>query len=151
MAGARSSPGFVGAEISFGWEVATPNPTIVIPPDSQSNQRSITYETQPPLGSSTTRAGARVRISTVHPSFARAVAAAPAGQEDQQKSQVFVGKVIKARDGRYALLTDEQAGKGVYLDDQEKAKQFEGKNVKVTGVLEVARNLVHVTDIEPAA
>jgi hypothetical protein len=76
---------------------------------------------------------------------------APAGQEDQQKTQVFVGKVIKARDGRYALLTDEQAGKGVYLDDQEKAKQFEGKNVKVTGVLEIARNLVHVTDIEPAA
>ena len=54
------------------------------------------------------------------------------------------------RDGRYALLTDEQAGKGVYLDDQEKAKAFEGKNVKVTGVLEVAKNLVHVTDIQPA-
>jgi len=76
--------------------------------------------------------------------------APPAGQEDQQKSEVFVGKIIKARDGRYALLTDEQAGKGVYLDDQEKAKAFEGKNVKVTGVLEVAKNLVHVTDIQPA-
>jgi hypothetical protein len=76
--------------------------------------------------------------------------AAPAGQQDQQKTQVFVGKVIKAQDGRYALLTDEQAGKGVYLDDQEKAKPFEGKNVKVTGVLEVAKNLVHVSDIQPA-
>ena len=74
----------------------------------------------------------------------------PAGQEDQQKSQVFVGKVIKVSDGRYALLTDEKAGKGVYLDDQEKAKEFEGKNVKVTGVLEAAKNLVHVTDIQPA-
>ena len=75
---------------------------------------------------------------------------APTGQENQQKTQVFVGKIIKARDGRYALLTDEQAGKGVYLDDQEKAKPFEGKNVKVTGVLEVAKNLVHVTDIQLA-
>ena len=75
---------------------------------------------------------------------------APAGQEEQQKSQVFVGKVIKVSDGRYALLTDEKAGKGVYLDNQEKAKEFEGKNVKVTGVLEVAKNLVHVTDIQPA-
>jgi hypothetical protein len=74
----------------------------------------------------------------------------PAGQEDQQKVQVFVGKVIKARDGRYALLTNEQTGSGVYLDDQEKAKTFEGKNVKVTGVLEVAKNLVHVTDIQLA-
>ena len=72
------------------------------------------------------------------------------GQQDQQKSQVFVGKIIKVSDGRYALLTDEKAGKGVYLDDQDKAKQFEGKNVKVTGVLEAAKNLVHVTDIKPA-
>jgi hypothetical protein len=75
---------------------------------------------------------------------------APAGQEDPQKKQVFVGKVVKIQDGRFALVTDEQAGKGVYLDDQEKAKGFEGKNVKVTGVLEIAKNLVHVSDIQLA-
>ena len=75
---------------------------------------------------------------------------APTGQEDQQKTQVFVGKVVKVKDGRFALVTDEQAGKGVYLDDQEKAKGFEGKNVKVTGVLEIAKNLVHVSDIQLA-
>jgi hypothetical protein len=75
---------------------------------------------------------------------------APTGQEDQQKAQVFVGKVIKIKDGRFALVTDEQAGKGVYLDDQDKAKGFEGKNVKVTGVLEIAKNLVHVSDIQLA-
>jgi hypothetical protein len=74
----------------------------------------------------------------------------PAGQEDQQKTEVFVGKVVKAGDGRYALLTDERAGTGHYLDNQEKAKEFEGKNVKVTGVLEVAKNLVHVSDIQLA-
>lgn len=74
----------------------------------------------------------------------------PAGQEDQQKTQVFVGKVVKVKDGRFALVTDEQAGKGVYLDDQEKAKDFEGKNVKVTGVLEISKNLVHVSDIQLA-
>jgi hypothetical protein len=74
----------------------------------------------------------------------------PDTQHDQQKKQTFVGKIIKARNGQYALLTDETAGKGVLLDDQEKAKTFEGKNVKVTGVLEVAKNLIHVTDIEPA-
>jgi len=75
---------------------------------------------------------------------------APAGQEEQQKAQLFVGKVVKAKDGRFALLTDEQTGKGVYLDDQEKAKEFEGKNVKVTGVLEIGKNLVHVSDIQLA-
>jgi len=75
----------------------------------------------------------------------------PAAGQEQQKSQTFVGKVVKARNGQYALVTDEQAGKGVYLDDQDKAKEFEGKNVKVTGTLELAKNLVHVTNIEPAA
>jgi hypothetical protein len=57
---------------------------------------------------------------------------------------------VKARNGQYALLIDEQAGKGVFLDDQEKAKAFEGKNVKVTGVLDVDRNIVRVTDIQAA-
>jgi hypothetical protein len=75
---------------------------------------------------------------------------APSAQQDQQKSQTFVGKIVKAKNGQYALLTDEQAGKGAFLDDQEKAKQFEGKNVKVTGVLEAARALIHVSNIELA-
>jgi hypothetical protein len=74
----------------------------------------------------------------------------PSAQQDQQKSQTFVGKIVKAKNGQYALLTDEQAGKGAFLDDQEKAKAFEGKNVKVTGVLEAARALIHVSNIEPA-
>lgn len=74
----------------------------------------------------------------------------PNTQQNQQKTQTFVGKIIKAGNGQYALLTDEQAGKGAYLDDQEKAKQFEGKNVKVTGFLEEAKSLIHVTNIELA-
>jgi hypothetical protein len=74
----------------------------------------------------------------------------PTPQQDSQKTQTMVGKIVKIKTGQFALLTDEQAGKGVYLDDQEKAKQFEGKNVKVTGTLDVASNMVHVTGIEPA-
>jgi hypothetical protein len=74
---------------------------------------------------------------------------APQDQQNQQKSQTFVGKIVKATNGQYALLMDEQSGKGVLLDNQEKAQAFEGKKVKVTGVLEEAKNLVHVTNIEP--
>jgi hypothetical protein len=74
----------------------------------------------------------------------------PDAQQEQQKKQTFVGKIVKAKNGMYALVTDEQTGKGVYLDDQEKAQAFEGKSVKVTGVLEMAKNLVHVSDIQPA-
>ncbi|HEX4232160.1 MAG TPA: hypothetical protein VHZ07_26065 [Bryobacteraceae bacterium] len=78
---------------------------------------------------------------------AQSQAQAPA-QQDQQKSGTLVGKVIKAKNGQYALLTDEQAGKGVYLDDPDKVKPFEGKTVKVTGILDMAKNLFHVTDIQ---
>jgi hypothetical protein len=71
-------------------------------------------------------------------------------QQDQQKTQTFMGKIVKIDNGQFALLTDEQAGKGVFLDDQDKAKEFEGKNVKVTGVLDMAKKIVHVTNIELA-
>jgi hypothetical protein len=74
--------------------------------------------------------------------------AQPPAQQDQQKNGTLVGKIIKAKNGQYALLTDEQAGKGVYLDDQDKVKPFEGKTVKVTGFLDMAKNLFHVTDIQ---
>lgn len=74
----------------------------------------------------------------------------PKSAQDTQKTQVITGKIVKTRTGQFALLTDEQNGKGVYLDDQEKAKQFEGKTVKVTGILDVATNMVHVSNIELA-
>jgi len=37
------------------------------------------------------------------------------------------------------------------LDDQEKAKSFEGKDVKVTGTLDAQTNTIHVADTEPSA
>jgi hypothetical protein len=71
-------------------------------------------------------------------------------QQNQQKAETYVGQVIKAKNGQYALLMDQQQGKGYYLDDQDKAKQFEGKTVKVIGVLEASTGTIHVTDIMPA-
>ena len=35
-------------------------------------------------------------------------------------------------------------------DDQDKAKQFEGKDVKVEGTLDVATNTIRVSNILPA-
>ena len=71
-------------------------------------------------------------------------------EQQQQKVQTFTGQVVKARNGRYALLTDKAAGKGFYLDDQDKAKQFDGQNVKVTGELDIATNTIHISNIQPA-
>jgi hypothetical protein len=73
----------------------------------------------------------------------------PAQQQEQQKTEVFVGKIVKAENGQFALLIDEQNGRGAYVDDQQKASKFEGKNVKITGVL-LATHVIRVTDIELA-
>jgi hypothetical protein len=48
------------------------------------------------------------------------------------------------------LLVDKQKGSGFYLDNQDKAKPFEGRNVKVIGVLDASSSTIHVTDIVPA-
>ena len=71
-------------------------------------------------------------------------------QANQQKTRAFVGEVVKAKNGQYALLIDKHAGTGFYLDNQDQAKKFEGQNVKVIGTLDASRNLIHVSNIQPA-
>ncbi len=63
-------------------------------------------------------------------------------------NQVFSGE-ISQMDGKYVL--EDTASKATYqLDDQQKAKQYDGKKVKVTGSLDAATNTIHVSDIQPA-
>ncbi|HEV2495589.1 MAG TPA: DUF5818 domain-containing protein [Terriglobia bacterium] len=66
---------------------------------------------------------------------------------DQAQQQTFTGKIAKAH-GKYVLQNPDT--KTAYtLDDQDKAKQFEGQNVKVTGTLDAQSNMIHVSDIQP--
>jgi hypothetical protein len=74
-------------------------------------------------------------------------------QQDQQQSKTFQGKIVKLDNGKFALLTGQTPeGKmsGHFLDDQDGAKKYEGKQVTVTGTLEEASNMIHVTKIEEA-
>lgn len=65
---------------------------------------------------------------------------------DAAKDQAFTGRISQA-DGKYVLV--DEAQRATYqLDDQEKAKQFDGKAVKVTGSLDTATNTIHVANIE---
>jgi hypothetical protein len=72
-------------------------------------------------------------------------------QGDADRASVFTGKVMVAK-GQYVLyVLMDNASKVTYvLDDQEKAKPFKGKTVKVTGTLETASNTIHISNIEPA-
>jgi hypothetical protein len=66
-------------------------------------------------------------------------------QPDSPAAQTFTGTIVKDG-GRYILKA---SGTNVYeLDDQEQAKQYEGKQVKVAGTLDAAGNRLHVTSIE---
>lgn len=71
--------------------------------------------------------------------------AEPAAQEAE--SQSYVGQIAN-ENGTYTLKGDD--GKMYQLDDQEKAKSFDGKKVTVTGSLDEENMTIHVSEIEEA-
>jgi hypothetical protein len=69
----------------------------------------------------------------------------PQAQPQQPSIQFFVGTIIK--DGsKYVLKVSENVS--YPIDDQEKAKIYEGKQVKISGRLDGKTNLLHITSIE---
>ena len=81
-----------------------------------------------------------------------AISAAATGQDQTQhpqESKTFTGKIVQSSEGKFVL--QDTSGNSTYLlDDQEKAKAFNGKNVKVTGMLDADNNIIHVVDIQEA-
>jgi Protein of unknown function (DUF5818) len=78
---------------------------------------------------------------------------APAAQQSQDSpetstkaAKVFTGTITQDKDG-YVLKTGDQKYK---LDDQSKAKEYDGKHVKVQGTLDRASNVIRVDKIEEA-
>ena len=71
------------------------------------------------------------------------------GQYDAQKrpaAQTFAGMIVKSGE-KYVLTTSDISYE---LDDQERASQFEGKQVQVTGTLDRSSNMIQVRDIKAA-
>jgi len=68
-------------------------------------------------------------------------------QDSMQPSQgsSFTGTVVKAG-GKYVLKTTDA---NYQLDDQKKAKQFVGQQVKVSGTLDSSTSTIHISDISP--
>ncbi|HEX3321346.1 MAG TPA: DUF5818 domain-containing protein [Terriglobales bacterium] len=64
----------------------------------------------------------------------------------QQATKVFTGKISK--DGDRLVLKDAATNMTYQLDDQSKAKKYEGKDVKVNGSLDANSNTIHVDSIE---
>ena len=69
------------------------------------------------------------------------------GQAGDQ--QTFSGKVAKA-DGKF-VLKDTESKTTYVLDDQDKAKQFDGQEVKVSGSLDPQTKTIRVASISPGS
>jgi hypothetical protein len=70
-------------------------------------------------------------------------------QQEAQQQQTTTGKIAKSDDGKYVLV--DTSGTTYQLDDQDNAKKFDGKIVKVSGTVDTSNNTIHVTEIKPAA
>jgi Ni/Co efflux regulator RcnB len=76
----------------------------------------------------------------------------PAGQDSSHKqtsaTQSFTGTVLKSGD-TYVLKTSDNMT--YQLDDQARAKDYEGKQVQVTGSLDASSNTIKVQEIKAAS
>ena len=86
------------------------------------------------------------------PSTPAQAGSAPQQQTDatspQQSARSFEGKIAKSGD---QLVLQESSTQIAYkIDDQQKAKQFEGKSVKVMATVDASTNTLHVVDITPS-
>jgi hypothetical protein len=75
----------------------------------------------------------------------KSVPANPQVEQPQPASQSFTGTIVKDG-GKYVLKSSDNT---VYqIDDQEKAKAFEGKRVKISGSVDAKTNLLHISSID---
>jgi len=66
------------------------------------------------------------------------------------KARKMCSEICIKMGGKYVLY--DASSKKVYeLDDQNKAKQFAGQNVKVSGTLDKLGEKIHITNIEPGS
>ena len=79
------------------------------------------------------------------PSTSDPTAASPTSTPTSD-ARSFVGS-IKEASGKYVLHT---GGTDYQLDDQNQAKKFDGKDVKVIGQLDQSSNTIRVQSIEPS-
>lgn len=73
---------------------------------------------------------------------------AQAPAQGQPAAQSFTGTISKEGDTYVLKVSDTSSYK---LDDQDKAKEYEGKRVAVFGTLDTNSNLIRVQKIEPVS
>ncbi len=65
---------------------------------------------------------------------------------DQPEVRVYMGTIVKDGDAYFLKAGNEK----YLLDSQKKAKNYKGKDVKITGTLDKVKNLIHIEKIKPS-
>lgn len=71
---------------------------------------------------------------------------AQASPTSAQTSKEFTGTIVKEKGAM--MLKDASSNVSYKVDDDSKVKDFEGKQVKVTGTLDSSTNVIHVDSIQ---
>lgn len=69
--------------------------------------------------------------------------------QQAQSAQTFKGQIMH-RNGEY-VFQDASTTALYRLDNQDKARPFDGKRVQVTGTLDAQNSTIYVSEIRPAA
>jgi uncharacterized protein YdeI (BOF family) len=73
--------------------------------------------------------------------------AAAASQAQVPDSESFSGKIVKSGD---RLVFQDSIGESIYqVEDQNKVKPFEGKDVKITGAVDPSSKTIYIASIRP--
>ena len=73
----------------------------------------------------------------------------PGTMNQTSDPQTFTGKIAKS--GEKFVLMDNVSKSTYLLDDQDKAKQFVGQSVQVTGTLDAQSNTIRISSIAPGS
>jgi hypothetical protein len=83
---------------------------------------------------------------TAAPNPSNAPEAHSSQTQERPETKTLTGTILKS--GESFVLSDPATKSKYLLDDQDKARPFEGKHVKVTGTIDAANNLIHVETIQ---
>jgi len=74
------------------------------------------------------------------------IPAEPTPAPEAQPTQTFTGKLVRSKGS--VVLKSDSSNTAYSVDNGAQAKAYLGKNVKITGTLDPATNMIHVSDIE---
>jgi hypothetical protein len=117
--------------------------------DATPSAQSSASSQSTPTSSSQSAAQDQSNPSSASQSSPSSSSSASSMSSGSMSSQTFNGKISKSG-GKY-VLKDTATQTTYTLDDQDRAKQYEGKTVKVTGSLDSSSNTIRVASIEPGS